>query len=65
MPGQTRDPLSHTGALEGSFSKEVGLGPLPRKGLEKGKVTIKTESGGGKKEKGRCPFRASAVSIPT
>ena len=64
-PGQTRDPLSHTGAPEGSLSKEVGLGPLPLQGLEKDEESIKTGSGGGRKEQGRCPFRDSAVSILT
>ena len=63
--GQTSDTLSHTGAPEGSLSKEVGLGPLPLQGLEKDEEPIKTGSGGGRKEQGRCPFRASAVSIPT
>ena len=39
-------------ATEGSFSKEVGLGPLPLQGLEKGKESIKTGSGRGRKELG-------------
>ena len=57
--------MSHTGAPEGSLSKEVVLGPLPLQSIEKSKDSIKTLSGGGRKGQGRCPFRASAVSIPT
>ena len=61
--GQTRDALSHTGVLGGSLSKEEGLVPLPLQGLEKDEESMKTGSGGGRKEQWRCPFRASLVPV--
>ena len=60
---ETLNPLSHTGAPQGLPSKEVGLGRLPLQGVEKDEGSIETGSGGGRKEQGRCPLRASAAPV--